>query len=116
MKPIYAPHLIVDCLSPKLTKKEIKKMLLDICGIAKMFPISKPFAVKGAEYNPGVSGFIFIEFSNICIHTFEKGNRVGFNLDLFSCKDFTISKVITYLRKKGCTEIDYRRIWREMKA
>lgn len=115
MKPIYVPHLIADCLSPKLSKLEIKEMLLDICKLCDMHPISKPFTVKGIDYNPGISGFIFIEFSNICIHTFDKEGRTGFNLDVFSCKKFSIPKIIRYLKKRGVYDIDHRRIWREMK-
>ena len=115
MKRFYAPHLMVDAECSPIAEKEIKEILLDICNLCQMHPISKPYTVKGADYNPGVSGFVFIEFSNIAIHTFERGKKTGINIDVFSCKEFDKKKILHYLRVKGIKKISHQRRWREIK-
>ena len=40
----------------------------------------------------GISGFVFIAESHICVHTFVEQNYV--NIDIFSCKDFDTDKAI----------------------
>jgi len=109
-----APHLAVDAMCPRLSKKDVKKMLLELCEACKMHPISKPEVVFGADYNPGVSGFIFIEFSNIAIHTFERDDRTSINIDIFSCKEFSKKDILKYLRHKNITNISAKRHWRNI--
>ena len=115
MKLYYGPQLLIDAKSPKFSRSQIKQILSELCDEVKMHSISEVETVKGADYNPGISGNVFIEFSNICIHTFDREDYAGFNLCLFSCKNFSVSKVIRYLKKKGVYDIDARRVWREIK-
>jgi len=108
-------ELVVDAVSPVFTKSKLKKMLLELCELVEMFPISRVYIVKGADYNPGLTGCVFVEFSSITIHTFTRGNREVFLLNLHSCKDFDTRKVKSYLRKKGISQISSRVLIRNFK-
>lgn len=125
-----APHLTVDAMCPRFSKKEIREILVELCRACEMHAISKPHVdtVSGADYNPGETakaavprmhvgagfGNIFIEFSNITIHTFERGNKTSINVDIFSCKEFDKKKILKFLKQKGLTKISSRRIRRDI--
>lgn len=109
------PHLTVDANSDVLCESEVRQMLRDICATVGMHSISEAYSVKGADYNPGVSGFIFIEFSNIAIHTFEGKGKTAINIDVFSCREFSKRAVIRYLRSKGVRNITANIIRRNIK-
>jgi hypothetical protein len=115
IKPKYGPEMFVDAICPVMTKPKVKKMLLELCDLVDMSPISRVHIVWGAEYNPGITANLFIEFSNITIHTFTRGDRECFFLNLFSCKPFDSRKVRSYLRKNGITHISSRVIKRKFK-
>lgn len=108
-------ELILDAISPILTKKKLKRMLLELCDVVDMSPISSVKIVKGADYNPGLTGCVFIEFSSITIHSFTRGDKEVFLLNLHSCKDFSVKDVKRYLRKEGITDISSRLIIRKFK-
>lgn len=45
-----------------------------------------PTVIQGIPENPGLSGFVIIDFSHISIHTFTKSNQAL--VDIFSCKPY----------------------------
>lgn len=96
-------HLIVDCNAENKKKlgdlKFIEKLLLDLTKIIGSRQISKPFVMNyesGKE--SGVTGFIIITDSHIAIHTYPKKNFLC--LDIFSCKEFDVDKVMSFLDKE----------------
>lgn len=92
-------HLLLDlsCNNHKLMsdKEFIRNMLTDIARIVDMRTLIDPVVVSGADYNPGATGFVIIETSHISMHTFTARNKISF--DLYSCTNFNVSKVITYV-------------------
>lgn len=95
-------HLTVDgfdCDTEKLSSMDLVfDVLKELPEKVNMKPWTVPYVVKGAETNPGYSGFIIIEQSHISIHTFSAENYVA--IDLFSCKNFDKDWVLNYLKEK----------------
>ncbi|MEK6852663.1 MAG: S-adenosylmethionine decarboxylase [Nanoarchaeota archaeon] len=94
-------HFILDaeCSEREKLKDErlMHKVLNDLPELVGMSKLTKPLVVKGAAHNPGLTGVVVIETSNIVFHTFTDSNK--FSLDVFSVKEFDQEKVISYLRK-----------------
>ncbi len=67
-------------------------------GMKELIP---PYVVKAYPNDKkdpgGYSGFIIIAESHISIHTFDKRGFVS--VDIYSCKDFDVSKAISILDK-----------------
>jgi len=60
--------------------------------------LTPPFVIKGAEDNPGLTGFIIIDSSHISIHSFKNEKKVA--MDVYSCKDFEYEKILGFLKEK----------------
>lgn len=105
---MFGPHLMLDCYGCDRSKlkdtKFILKFLNDTPNKLGMHIIKKP-SIVSYDYNPktwdngGVSAVVIIAESHISIHTFPDNN--GFmSLDMFSCKEFDIEKVISIINKE----------------
>ena len=65
----------------------LDKFLRELPGIIGMKVLKEPVIVKGIPENPGVTGFVIIDFSHISCHTFTKFHKA--NVDIFSCKEYS---------------------------
>ncbi|MEK7521689.1 MAG: S-adenosylmethionine decarboxylase [Patescibacteria group bacterium] len=94
-------HIIIDawnCDPIYLNDKgKIEKLFHDIvkiCGMSILYP---PVITEGIPENPGLSGFMLIDFSHMSIHTFTIAREIC--VDIFSCKPFDYEKVREYIRE-----------------
>lgn len=85
-------------------------VLVDISGLEqflKNFPgkigmsiLKGPVIAEGIPENPGLSGFVLIDYSHISIHTFTKYGEAL--VDVFSCKPYdkeaVIQEVLNYFK------------------
>jgi S-adenosylmethionine decarboxylase len=92
-------HLIIDGYSnnQKILQDEdyLRSWLESYPSRIGMTRISPPHVLRyiGPILDDwGISGFVFIAESHICVHTFVEQNYV--NIDIFSCKDFDTDKAI----------------------
>ena len=92
-------HLILDrVFEPPFGKEEITEILLGLPSEIDMKILAGPMVVRGAEENPGWTGFVIIDKSHIAIHTFDEGNRVS--MDVFSCQPFEGERVLRYIKER----------------
>jgi S-adenosylmethionine/arginine decarboxylase-like enzyme len=81
-------HIIIDITGvseQKLTEaKGLEKFLSELPKVIGMRVLHPPVVAEGIPENPGLSGFVIIDYSHISIHTFTKSNQVL--VDIFSCK------------------------------
>lgn len=107
-------HIIVDvenCELSAIGKEVVEKILIELPPLIDMHVLYGPVVVDGIEENPGVSGFVIIDYSHISIHTFTKygdfmtgglefmTGGLEFMIDIFSCKPYEKQTVIEYLAK-----------------
>lgn len=93
-------HLTVDidgCKPESLGEGTVEKILTELPPLIGMHILYGPIVVDGIAENPGISGFVIIDYSHISIHTFTKCN--DFMIDIFSCKPYERQTVIAYLAK-----------------
>ncbi|MBU2496928.1 MAG: S-adenosylmethionine decarboxylase [Nanoarchaeota archaeon] len=94
-------HFILDAEcrdKKKLGDQElINRILLELPMLVGMNRIIEPLIVKGASYNPGLTGVVILETSNILIHTFTKENKIS--IDIFSIKEIDEQAVTSYLNR-----------------
>ncbi len=92
-------HLMLDgVFEPPLGEEEITEILLGLPSEIEMKILLGPMVVRGAEENPGWTGFVIIDKSHIAIHTFDEGNRVS--IDIFSCKSFDSEMALRYIKER----------------
>ena len=92
-------HLLLDgVFEPPFGEEEFTEILSGLPSEIDMRIMSGPHIVKGAEENPGWTGFVIIDKSHTAIHAFDEGNRVS--IDIFSCKPFAGDKVLRYIRER----------------
>jgi S-adenosylmethionine decarboxylase len=92
-------HLMLDgVFEPPFGKEEITEILLGLPSEIDMKILAGPIVVRGAEENPGWTGFVIIDKSHIAIHTFDEGNRVS--MDVFSCQPFEGERVLRYIKER----------------
>src|SRR3989344_9252740 len=91
-------HLIVDVgnvPSEKVVDKEIvTKLLTELPPKIGMSILYGPVVVEGIPENPGLSGFLIIDYSHISVHTFASTNE--FLIDIFSCKPYDQDTVVNF--------------------
>ena len=87
----------------------LKQVLLDLPEIVKMRRLTEPIIVQGAAHNPGLTGIVVIETSNIVLHTFTESGK--FSLDIFSVKPIEEERVISYMRKNFDFKILRRKLF-----
>lgn len=92
-------HLLLDGLfEPPFGEEELTEILSGLPSEIDMRIMSGPHIVKGAEENPGWTGFVIIDKSHIAIHTFDERNRVS--MDVFSCQPFEGERVLHYIKER----------------
>lgn len=96
-------HLILDGFSEANMGDVdfIRKFLLESVKKLRMNTISKPLVLyhKAKEKSEsGITGIIILAESNITIHTYPE--KKWFCLDVYSCNEFNIKKIVNYLIKK----------------
>lgn len=98
-------HLIIDGYGRNTalldSEEFIHKFLDEYPTAINMNKISEPHIVRYHQGPPeewGISGFVFIAESHICIHTFVEKGFV--NVDVFSCKDFDADLAIKDIRER----------------
>ncbi len=105
---MFGPHLMLDCYGCNEEKlKDAKFILKFLKNTPKKFGmhiIKEPFLISYDENpetwdNGGVSAIVIIAESHIAIHTFP-GNDGFMSLDMFSCKEFNIEKIISIINKE----------------
>lgn len=83
-------HIIIDLKEvPEkvLTDKDgLVAFLTQFPPIIEMHVLHPPVVVEGIPENPGLTGFVLIDFSHISVHTFTKHQEVL--VDIFSCKSY----------------------------
>jgi S-adenosylmethionine decarboxylase len=97
-------HLIVNIYKcgkmPNHT--ELYRFLEKLVKLVKMNALTKPYIVEGAEYNPGITGFVIIETSHISVHTFEAKKFIA--LDIYSCITFNDKLIVKEIEKEFDTK------------
>ena len=96
-------HLIIDLKNCKNLEilsdtRFIEKFLLKLVDIAEMKAITKPkvlYYEHEDEKESGVTGFVIISDSHISIHTYPVKKTLY--MDLFSCKQFDVEKIVNYV-------------------
>jgi len=98
-------HLIVDGVDveSKLldNKKLIKNLLKELPSVVGMHTLTRPKVIRAMQKEwdtGGITGFVILSESNISIHTYPQEGK--FYLDLFSCMEFDVDKVVNYLKDK----------------
>lgn len=97
-------HLAIDGYgSPRLFQDEeyIQQFLESYPPIIGMNKISGPVVMRYVGSRPedwGVSGFVMIAESHISLHTFVE--KAFIHIDIFSCKDFDVQRVVDDLQVK----------------
>ena len=87
-------HIIIDLTG---ISKEVANDTNGLTNFLKEFPLvigmhvlKGPLVTDGIPENPGLSGFVIIDYSHISIHTFTKSNEAL--VDIFSCKPYEQEK------------------------
>lgn len=97
-------HFILDVVCSESERAKLadaalmKMVLLDLPELVQMQRLTEPLIVKGAAHNPGLTGVVVLETSNIILHTFTETGK--FSLDIFSVKPIDEEKVLAYMREK----------------
>lgn len=82
-------HLIFDlknCNQKIESTDAIDSFIREFVKIVNMSILHGPVVVEGIPQNPGITGFVIIDFSHISVHTFTKYNEAL--IDIFSCKKY----------------------------
>lgn len=91
-------HLIFDIHNyphKRINKNFLTKILEELPTFIGMQIIAGPIVANGVKENPGLSGFVIIDYSHISIHTFSRYNKIL--IDVFSCKLYNRELVIRFL-------------------
>lgn len=92
-------HIILDITEVKneylVDAEGIKNLLNTLPSKIGMSILHEPVVVEGIPENPGITGFVIIDFSHISIHTFTKKGLAM--VDIFSCKPYDKSIAIDYV-------------------
>lgn len=83
-------HIIIDTNNvpnqPLTDEEGLKNFLMHLTSTIGMHVLKGPEIATGIPENPGLSGFVIIDFSHISIHTFTEHKQAL--VDIFSCKPF----------------------------
>lgn len=89
-------HIIIDVhniTNSTLTDKVgLEKFLSELPSQIGMNILSGPVVTHGIPQNPGLSGFVLIDYSHISVHTFSQTQQAL--IDIFSCKKYDQNTVV----------------------
>lgn len=98
-----ATHLVLDVLDVKnhtlKCKLCLKSFLVDSVEMMGMSAMMDPHIISFDNVVPdqtGYSGFVVIAESHLSFHTYPENNLIY--IDLFSCREFDVEKLITYVK------------------
>lgn len=97
-------HILIDVAGSSdeiLNNREgLEGFLKKLPGIIDMHVLEGPIVAEGIPENPGLSGFVIIDYSHISIHTFTKYGEAL--IDIFSCKPYeqeiAVGAVLEYFK------------------
>ncbi|HEY1074174.1 MAG TPA: S-adenosylmethionine decarboxylase [Patescibacteria group bacterium] len=100
-------HIIIDVSEvsePALVSQSgINRLLTDLPAKIDMKILHGPVVIEGIPENPGVTGFVVIDFSHISVHTFTQTSQAL--VDIFSCKKYSQNEAEDFvLRYFGVTK------------
>lgn len=100
--------------SPPLEMDNLDLMLRNLVKMIDMKILAGPMtAWCPVEGNTGWSGTVIIETSSITFHSWIEDHYPVIQLDVYSCKDFSVSTVMRWLQVFDPTKVDYKFIDRE---
>lgn len=92
---------VFKTLFPIKSVKENDKFVKDIAKLLDMEIISGPHSKYISDKgNEGVSSVSIIKTSHICVHSWDKVTPGVIHLDIFSCKQFSVSKIKSFLLQR----------------
>jgi S-adenosylmethionine/arginine decarboxylase-like enzyme len=109
-------HLLVraEVNSPPLKDFDLKSELESLVRHIDMKILAGPMtAWCPVENNVGWSGTVIIETSSITFHSWTESHYPVIQLDVYSCKDFSIRTIFTWLSQFDPEKIDYKFLDRE---
>lgn len=90
-------HLIVDLSEvprQKLSDEAgLTQFLQKLPTVINMHVLKGPEIAVGIPENPGITGFVIIDYSHISVHTFSEYREAL--VDIFSCKPFDQEQAVT---------------------
>lgn len=105
-------HIIVDMegIKPEIINDKVglKSFLDNFPPLIGMRALHDPVIVEGVPQDPGISGFVIVDFSHISVHTFYP--NCDALVDIFSCKPFDKEKAINEALKYFKVKKDQARI------
>jgi len=117
MKPhLQHKHLLVRAQvnSPPLKDFDLGAELENLVRHIDMKILSGPHtAWCPVEGNMGLSGTVIIETSSITFHSWTESHYPVIQLDVYSCKDFSIKTILLWLSQFDPEKIDYKFLDRE---
>ena len=99
----YGLELVIDlagCDLSDLTKEKLGRFFVELCDLIQMKRHGDPVFWEDTSDIPhlrGVSGFQFIETSNVVCHSLPLLKTVYINV--FSCKEFNTDKALNFCKK-----------------
>jgi len=97
----YSTHINLSrCNEHRIRSIEgTKNFLKDLVYFIKMTPYGEPQVIHFGKKEDvaGISGNIFLEESNICLHLVEVDNSAF--IDIFSCKPYSAEVAYSYCEK-----------------
>ena len=83
-------HIIIDVGNIEQSilndRESLAKFLMKLPEVIGMHVLKGPVIEAGIPQNPGLSGFVIIDYSHISIHTFTLHGEAL--VDIFSCKPY----------------------------
>lgn len=90
----------------------LDRILHELAAVVEMTILAGPLIAEGHPDNPGLTGFVVVDYSHISIHTFTKHQEAL--IDIFSCKPYDKTAVQKYIQEHCCTTnstIRERQVW-----
>ena len=94
-------HIIIDISDappgPLTDEAGLREFLKALPGRIGMHVLKGPEIAVGIPENPGLSGFVIIDYSHISVHTFTASGDAM--VDIFSCKPFEQEDAVDFALK-----------------
>lgn len=97
-------HVMLDLYGCKPRLLEDEAFLRDVLdhypthiGMQKVGPVELRYIETNNPLDDGFSGFVIIATSHVSLHAWAPYRMV--NMDIFSCEDFDVAKVVAFAKK-----------------